>query len=329
MTRLNQQSPNQIAATIIAPIFPLVSFELQQSIETYLIEMVTIRNGSLHSLDAYGRDICAFIQFLSKHIGEKIEFHHLSALAPLDFRAYLSQRSQDGVSRTSLVRAFAAMRGLFSALEEKKWVSNKAIARFKLSSPPRPLPRALTIEQSLQSLEAAPSLTSSHWIGLRDFALFSLIYGAGLRISESLKLTQGDWQGVSMGSNLRISGKGKRERLVPILPTIDEAVKRYRAVIPFSLQSTDPLFIGARGKSLNPSIVQKQFRQLRQLLNLPENATPHALRHSFATHLLKAGGNLRAIQELLGHQGIRTTQVYTKIELEELQSTHRKTHPRA
>jgi integrase/recombinase XerC len=218
------------------------------------------------------------------------------------------------------------LRNFFGWLDRSGILHNPKIGALSTPKLPRTTPKPLPIADAAALLEAAEDFVDEPWIGLRDRALFTLLYGCGLRISEALALDRGD---LPLGDSLKVLGKGRKERVVPVLPAVAEAVALYDAACPFKGGKDAPVFIGAKGKRLDPAIAQKAMRSLRVQLQLPDTATPHALRHSFATHLLGGGGDLRAIQELLGHASLSTTQRYTEVETEQLLTVYRDAHPRA
>ena len=284
------------------------------------------RRASAHTLDAYGRDLAAFLGFLTEHLGFTPGLADLEALKPVDFRAWLARRAGDGLSRTSTARAMSTIRGFFRFLDRRDLVRNAAIGSVRTPKVPKSIPKALAPEEALEMVGTADVLSDEPWIGKRDMALFTLLYGCGLRIGEALALNRG---ALPEGDTMVITGKGNKQRIVPVLPVVIEAIDDYIAACPYALGGDGPLFVGARGGRLNPGVVQRQMRRLRVLLGLPETATPHALRHSFATHLLAGGVDLRTIQELLGHASLSTTQRYTDVDTERLMSVYRDAHPRA
>jgi integrase/recombinase XerC len=284
------------------------------------------KRASEHTLDGYGRDLAAFLGFVQHHRGGEPRLEDLADLTPADFRAFLAERGGEGLARSSIARAMSTLRGFFRFLDRMGLISNPAIAAVRSPRPPRSLPKPLAVDEALETLATAGSLQEQPWLAARDLALFTLLYGCGLRLGEALSLTVGE---APLGEVARITGKGRKTRMVPVLPVVREAMADYLRQRPFSAESRAPLFIGARGKPLNPGVVQRQMRRLRVLLGLPESATPHALRHSFATHLLSAGGDLRTIQELLGHASLSTTQRYTDVDAARLTATYRSAHPRA
>lgn len=268
----------------------------------------------------------AFLGFFAGHRGHPIRLRDLGDAGLTDFRAWLARRAATGASATSRARAISALRNFFGWLDRSGILHNPKIGALTTPKLPRTAPKPLPVADAAALLEAAESFVEEPWIGLRDRALFTLLYGCGLRISEALALNRGD---LPLRDSLKVLGKGKKERVVPVLPVVAEAVSDYEAACPYKGGKDAPLFVGAKGKRLDPAIAQKSMRSLRSQLQLPDTATPHALRHSFATHLLGAGGDLRAIQELLGHASLSTTQRYTEVETEHLLSVYNSAHPRA
>ncbi len=286
---------------------------------------------SVHTLDAYSRDLSAFFKFLSDHLGFAPGLQDLTRLDAGDFRAYLAHRARAGLSKASTARALSTLRGIFRHLDRAGLVHNPAIKSLRTPKLDKPVPKALTRADALDTMAAAAAGTNAGdagpaWIAKRDLAIFMLLYGCGLRIGEALGL---DRHQAPKGEAMMVKGKGGKDRLVPVLPVVGEAVADYLAHCPRDLPEDGPLFIGARGKRIDPAIVQKRMRAIRAQLGLPAEATPHALRHSFATHLLAGGGDLRTIQELLGHASLSTTQRYTAIDAEGLMKIYRNSHPRA
>jgi integrase/recombinase XerC len=284
------------------------------------------RRASAHTVAAYGRDLAFFLDFLTEHLGEVPSLGAINALRPGDFRAYLACRAQDGIERGSLARGLSVLRGFLRFLQRRGLASTTALAALRSPKLPHSVPKPLTIEDAAGSLDSAAEIAGCQWQGRRDTAILTLLYGCGLRLSEALGLTRGE---APLGETLAVTGKGSKQRLLPILPAVRQAMADYLAACPFMLAKDGPLFVGARGGPLNPRQVQRQMASLRGLLSLPDTATPHALRHSFATHLLGAGGDLRAIQELLGHASLSTTQRYTSVETERLLAIYDAAHPRA
>lgn len=287
--------------------------------------LATERRFSPLSVSAYRRDVSAFLDFLTGHLGGAPTLKDMGELAPQDLRAYLAHRAEDGLVARSRMRALAAIRAFFHWLERRCGITN---ARIKLVRGPRlraTLPRPVSEIDARAMLEqTAPD--NAGWIAARDAAVLTLLYAAGLRISEALGLRGADRP---LPRTLRITGKGGKERIVPILDAARDAVERYAELCPFTLDRDAPLFRGARGGELSPRIIQERVAQLRARLSLPESTTPHALRHAFATHLLAHGGDLRVIQELLGHESLSTTQKYADVEAARVFDAYRTAHPRA
>lgn len=286
------------------------------------------KRSSPHTLAAYRSDLSAFLGFLAEHLGQRPALDDLARLRPADFRAWLTARARAGLGRRSQARALSVLRGFFRWLQREGLVENPAIGSLRAPRPPASLPRALTADEAARSLDSVAELSDDDWVGKRDLAVLMLLYGCGLRIGEALSLTAA--QAPQPGQDaLTVVGKGRKERSLPLLPAVSEAVQAYVSACPFPLPPGGPLFLGKRGGALGPRRIQEKVRELRLLLGLPEDATPHALRHSFATHLLAAGGDLRAIQELLGHASLSTTQRYTAVDSARLLGVYDAAHPRA
>lgn len=284
---------------------------------------------SPHTLDGYGRDLGAFLSFLGDHLGFSPGLNDLEKLKTVDFRSYLARRTADGLSKSSMARGLSTVRNFFRFMERAGLVHNAAIGGIRTPKVPRSIPRALSEEDALEAVTAIDEFALQPWIGKRDVALMTLLYGCGLRLGEALALNRADARNIKPGGALMITGKGDKQRVVPVLDIVAEAVDDYLHACPYGQDENGPLFIGARGKRLNPGVFQKQVRTLRAYLGLPETATPHAMRHSFATHLLSGGGDLRTIQELLGHASLSTTQRYTDVDAGRLSAIYQGTHPRA
>jgi integrase/recombinase XerC len=288
------------------------------------------RRLAQNSLVAYDRDLVAFIRFIAGHAGGPVGLADLVALKALDFRAWLAARHHDKLAKSSTARAMASVRSFYRYLDRKHDIQNAPLVAMRTPRFRRPLPRPLSTAQARDLTDSAADAARQPWVGKRDTALLLLLYGAGLRIGEAMALDRGMLGRDPMDLRaLRVLGKGGKERLVPILPVIAQALVDYLAACPWPHQSATPLFLGVRGGRLSQGVLQKQVRNLRVLLGLPESATPHALRHSFATHLLSAGADLRAIQELLGHASLSTTQGYTAVDQVRLMQLYAKVHPRA
>jgi integrase/recombinase XerC len=319
------------AARPRGPAIPLARFaaagDLASAISDWQSWLEDERRASRHTALGYGRDLAGFLDFLREHLGAVPSLAALEALGPADFRAYLAARARDGIERSSSARALSTLRGFFRFLDRRGLAKNAALAAVRTPKLPKSVPKPLSAEDAGLALEHIVELAEVPWIGRRDLAILMLLYGCGLRISEALGLARAE--APLRPGMLSITGKGRKTRLVPVLPAVSEAVAEYVTFCPHRLPARGPLFIGVRGGPLNPRLVQRQMQRLRALLSLPETATPHALRHSFATHLLAGGGDLRSIQELLGHASLSTTQRYTAVDAERLLAVYDRAHPRA
>ena len=279
------------------------------------------------TVDAYLRDVTMFLDFVSGHVGEEVSLKILSDLKPFDFRAWLARRKNEGLGNASLGRALSSVKSLFRFLERTRdSFHNPAVNSVRTPKRQPPIPKPLTADEAQWTIDLAGAMQDDPWVAARDVALLTLLYGCGLRISEALGLNVAD---SPKQDHLVITGKGGKQRMVPVLEIVRDALADYEAQCPWPREANSPLFVGVRGKRLHPSVVQKQVKLLRAALGLPETATPHALRHSFATHLLSAGGDLRTIQELLGHASLSTTQRYTEVDADRLLRVYQNAHPRA
>lgn len=286
------------------------------------------RRLSANTLGAYTRDLEQFFRFLTAHLGGPPSPENISELTPADVRAFMAERRTGGVGAKTLGRQVAALRSFARFCERKGIAATTAFTSVRPPKQPKSLPKALSITDSARLIEAAEAIAEEPWIAARDQAVLTLLYGCGLRISEALGIKATDAP-TGTKDSIRVVGKGGRERVVPVLPAVRRAVEDYVRLAPFPLQPDEPLFRGARGGPLSPRIVQIAIARLRGALGLEPSVTPHALRHSFATHLLGRGGDLRTIQELLGHASLSTTQIYTNVDSARLLEVYRKAHPRA
>jgi integrase/recombinase XerC len=305
--------------------------DLAAAVEAWQRWLKHERRASPHTVAAYHRDILAFLSFLTLHHGQPPRLADLDRLSRTDLRSWLAARAAESLQATSTARALSVVRSFFRYLTRNGQLSNAVMASVRTPRLPRSVPKALTSGEAAEAVDAVQELSDAPWIGNRDVAMLALLYGCGLRISEALSLTRGDApkpKGDETQS-LTITGKGRKQRVVPVLPVVAEAIADYIAACPFAGGPDEPLFRGVKGGPLSPRIVQLQLQKLRGLLGLPETATPHALRHSFATHLLAGGGDLRTIQELLGHASLSTTQRYTEVDAAALLAVYDKAHPRA
>jgi len=284
------------------------------------------RRISPHTLDGYSRDLRTFLDFIAGHLGFPPGLQDLEKLAPQDFRAYLASRHAKGLARTSTARAMSTLRNFFKFMERQGVLENAAIGAVKTPKTPKSVPKALTMEDALDTVDLISELSNDVWTGKRDTAVMMLLYGCGLRIGEAMGLNRGQ---ITDNDTIVVTGKGNKQRLVPVLAIVAHAIQDYIHSCPFDLPEDGPLFVGKRGGRLAARVIQRQMGQVRAMLGLPETATPHALRHSFATHLLVGGGDLRTIQELLGHASLSTTQRYTEVDAGRLKSIYDGAHPRA
>lgn len=303
-----------------------LSPDLRDRLQRFLDHKRALDAASPHTIAAYARDVARFLAFIARHRGGNFGIQGLTEIGPSDMRAWMADERGRGISARSLARALSAVKSFLNWLADRDAVEPVAALATRGPKFRRKLPRPLT-EDAAQSVLA--DIGDSHptdWIAARDTAVVTLLYGLGLRISEALSLTGADHP---LPTVLRITGKGGKERIVPVLPAAAAAVAEYARLCPFDLARNAPLFRGARGGDLNPRLIQKAMEQVRHRLGLPATATPHALRHSFATHLLTAGGDLRSIQELLGHASLSTTQAYTAVDAARLMAVYEAAHPRA
>lgn len=286
------------------------------------------RRYSPKTLEAYERDVAQFLIFLKDHMGDLPSLGLLNEVRPADLRAFLARRRKDEISARSLGRQMAGIRSLIKFLERRGEVNAAPYSAVRSPKAAKSLPKALDVRQARAVTDAAASHSDEPWIAARDAAVMGLLYGAGLRISEALGLTRGEAP-VGTTEMLRVTGKGGKTRIVPVLPAARKLIETYLALCPYDLPMDRPLFRGAKGGPLSPRLIQLAIERMRGSLGLPDTATPHALRHSFATHILGDGGDLRTIQELLGHASLSTTQVYTHVDAARLIEVYRATHPRA
>ncbi|WP_323014237.1 tyrosine recombinase XerC [Devosia sp.] len=297
---------------------------LRTQLAAWQRELGAVRRLAPRTLEAYGRDLDQFLGFLAGHTGGPVSLKTLEDLRPADIRAFMAQRREESLGSRSLARALSSLKSFFSFLERGGMAQTEALNVIRTPRLPKSLPKALTIDEARQTIETTGEMEERPWVAARDMAVLSLCYGAGLRISEALALTGSDLE----AETLRVTGKGGKTRLVPLIEPVRRAIDHYVALCPFKPWPEEPLFRGVRGGVLAPRLIQLRVEQLRGALGLPPSATPHALRHSFATHLLGKGGDLRAIQELLGHASLSTTQIYTAVDSEHLLESYRKAHPR-
>ncbi|KAB2664772.1 tyrosine recombinase XerC [Brucella tritici] len=302
--------------------------DLAAAREEWLKTLRDARRLSENTLEAYERDTRQFLNFLTGHLGEPPSLKDVGNLRIADLRSFLASRRNEGVGARTLGRGLAGVRSLLRHLEKRGLANAAGASAMRAPRQPKSLPKPLTAEDARRVVAADGQMAEEPWIAARNAAVLTLLYGCGLRISEALDL-MGNALSDGTALSITITGKGNKARLVPLLPIVHSVVAQYRALCPFDLSADKPLFRGAKGGVLHAAIIQREMQKLRAGLGLPDSATPHALRHSFATHLLGRGGDLRTIQELLGHASLSTTQVYTGVDTERLLEVYDKAHPRA
>jgi len=302
--------------------------DVASEIRRWLDYLGAERRMSPKTLEAYRRDVGQFLSFMAEHLGGRPTLKQLEKLTPADVRAFMAARRGDGAGNRTLMRSLAGTRSFARFLERNGKGKVGALAAVRTPKLPKTLPKPLAASAAKQmtDIDVRAGEERETWVLARDAAVLALLYGSGLRISEALGLKRKDADGRDA---LTVLGKGNKTRMVPVLPQVTKAIADYVALCPYDLPPDGPLFVGARGGPLSPRIVQLAMARLRGALGLPDTATPHALRHSFATHLLARGGDLRAIQELLGHASLSTTQIYTAVDAEHLLDVYASAHPRA
>jgi integrase/recombinase XerC len=297
----------------------------------WLAQLRSERRLSPKTLEAYSRDVRQCLMFLCEHWGAPVTLPHFAALEASDIRAFMAARRADAIGGRSLMRALAGLRSFGRFLEREGIGRVGALSAIRAPKVGKSLPKPIQMASAKRLVDADERAGENRdpWIWARDAAVMALLYGSGLRISEALGLKRRDVPAPGVGDTLIVNGKGNKTRMVPVLQNVLTLIQDYAAMCPHPLPAAGPMFVGARGGPLSPRIIQLTMERLRGALGLPDSATPHALRHSFATHLLNRGGDLRAIQELLGHASLSTTQIYTGIDTERLLEVYRTAHPRA
>ena len=308
--------------------FMTANADLQTLIDDWLSEL-NQRDLSRHTVEAYLRDVTQFIAFLAEHSEQEVSLANFDTLKAMDVRSFLARRRNiEATQSRTLARSLSGLRSFTLYLSEKNYPVSAAFKIVRSPRIPKSLPRPMSQSDALQMIALAGDMSSHPWENLRNQALLVLIYGCGLRISEALNLSYGD-RPKPDNISIRITGKGKKQRDAPILPLIENAIQQYIQAAPFDFKDDDPLFRGVRGGRFSARQVQMIVEKCRRSMGLPDTVTPHAFRHSFATHLLAAGGDLRTIQELLGHTSLSSTQIYTEIEDTELGRIYKNAHPRS
>jgi integrase/recombinase XerC len=319
MASIPDDSPITLAADIAAEVV------------RWLAHLGDERRMSPKTVEAYRRDVAQFLDFLTRHLGRRPSLKDLGRLAPADVRAFMAARRADGIGSRSLMRTLAGVRSFARFLERNHKGKVGALTAVRTPKVPKTLPKPLAIASAkrIADTDLRAGEACEPWILARDAAVLALLYGSGLRISEALGLARQEVPQPGAGDVIVVTGKGNKKRMVPVLQQVLRLVADYLALCPHDLPPGGPLFVGAKGRPLSPRIIQLAMARLRGALGLADTATPHALRHSFATHLLARGGDLRAIQELLGHASLSTTQIYTAVDTERLLEVYRSAHPRA
>lgn len=304
----------------------MISPGLSDAVALWLTELRALGGRAENTIEAYRADVLSFLGFIQRYEGEGLGTSCLAQLTTKDMRAWMAHERGRGVGARSLARSLSAVKNFVGWMAERDGFDPSAVLMTRSPRFQRKLPRPLDEDAARAMIQTVELQSTADWVALRDMAVVTLLYGCGLRISEALGL-QG--QDAPLGDTIRIVGKGGKERIVPVIRAAARAVAAYLDACPFEAEPNKPLFRGVRGGPLNPRLIQKVVEKARTQLGLPATVTPHAMRHSFATHLLNAGGDLRAIQELLGHASLSTTQAYTAVDAARLMEVYDAAHPRA
>ena len=299
---------------------------IEDAFTNWLGNLKEVRNLSDNTLISYKHDVKSFIEFISTHTGSEVSIKYLNDMKISDFRSFLSYLRNKDISSTSIARIISSLKSFFNYLLNINLIESTVVQSLRTPKQKKSLPRPISSELAIETIKHAQDMEKEKWIGLRNKSILMLLYGCGLRISEALNL---NFEDINENDYLIIKGKGNKERMVPLMDYVKNDIENYIHECPKNFMKDDPLFVGKRLDRLSPRIIQYVLEKIRHNLPLPETATPHALRHSFATHLLDSGGDLRTIQELLGHSSLSTTQKYTKVETEKLYDAYSKAHPLA
>ena len=299
---------------------------IEDAFTNWLGNLKEVRNLSDNTLISYKHDVKSFIEFISTHTGSEVSIKYLNDMKISDFRSFLSYLRNKDISSTSIARIISSLKSFFNYLLNTNLIESTVVQSLRTPKQKKSLPRPISSELAIETIKHAQDMEKEKWIGMRNKSILMLLYGCGLRISEALNL---NFEDINENDYLIIKGKGNKERMVPLMDYVKNDIETYIHECPKNFMKDDPLFVGKRLDRLSPRIIQYVLEKIRHNLSLPETATPHALRHSFATHLLDSGGDLRTIQELLGHSSLSTTQKYTKVETEKLYDAYSKTHPLA
>ncbi len=300
--------------------------DLEYEYNNWINHLTNIKKLSQNSVISYKNDLSKFLTFFQDYIEKNIGLKEIENIEISEFRSFLTHRRNSEISSNSIARNISALKSFFRFLIKNNKIKESSVFNLKSPKLKKSLPRPINVDLAIQVIKQAEEIEDEKWIGLRNKAILLLLYGCGLRISEALSLNYDD---VQNEDHILIKGKGEKERIVPMMPYIKKGIENYLEACPKEIISGEALFIGKRFSRLSPRIIQYALEKIRTALSLPETATPHALRHSFATHLLDSGGDLRTIQELLGHSSLSTTQKYTKVETSKLLDTYKKSHPLA
>ena len=300
--------------------------DLEYEYNNWINHLTNIKKLSQNSVISYKNDLSKFLIFFQDYIEKNIGLKEIENIEISEFRSFLTHRRNSEISSNSIARNISALKSFFRFLIKNNKIKESSVFNLKSPKLKKSLPRPINVDLAIQVIKQAEEIEDEKWIGLRNKAILLLLYGCGLRISEALSLNYDD---VQNEDHILIKGKGEKERIVPMMPYIKKGIENYLEACPKEIISGEALFIGKRFSRLSPRIIQYALEKIRTALSLPETATPHALRHSFATHLLDSGGDLRTIQELLGHSSLSTTQKYTKVETSKLLDTYKKSHPLA
>ena len=300
--------------------------DLEYEYNNWLNYLSNIKKLSQNSVVSYKNDLSKFFIFFQDYIEKNIGLKEIESIKISEFRSFLTYRRNSEISSNSIARNISALKSFFRFLIKNNKIKESSVFNLKSPKLKKSLPRPINVDLAIQVIKQAEEIEDEKWIGLRNKAILILLYGCGLRISEALSLNYDD---VQNEDHILIKGKGEKERTVPMMPYIKKGIENYLEACPKEIISGEALFIGKRFSRLSPRIIQYALEKIRTALSLPETATPHALRHSFATHLLDSGGDLRTIQELLGHSSLSTTQKYTKVETSKLLDIYKKSHPLA
>ena len=303
----------------------MISAAAADALEAFLGHQRALRGASENTITAYGRDVTDFLAFITHHKGQSQGLAALERVSTSDMRAWMARTRGTGVSARSMARKLSAVKSFYRWLSEREGFEPTAVLTARAPKFTRKLPRPLPVDAAKELLDITPLQDERPWVGARDVAVLTLLWGCGLRISEALGLQGGD---LPLSGTLRIIGKGNKERVVPVIDAARTAVAEYARICPHPLHADAPLFRGIRGGALSQRAIQQVMARARMQLGLPASATPHAMRHSFATHLLEAGGDLRTIQELLGHASLSTTQAYTAVDASHLMDVYARAHPK-